>query len=389
MAKRIRGDKLKEFYEQTMVCTSCGYCKSVCPAFQSTLWDNNSSRARVMLAYGMLRGEVELDDSVVQAIFECTVCADCERRCPSKVEVEKILMATRQELAELGLIPENMKSALENMDAFNNPSGEEAEKRTEFIPEEAMAKVGKGADVLIFVGCVTSLQDMKLVKSLFKILEKSGVDYAHLGKDEPCCGLLSYLAGMGSKKYGERMKEALDSLSPRPKTVVTPCPGCYRSLHDNYTKEGIELNVDAIHIIDYLNQLINDGHLVVAKKLEDNVFYHDPCDLGRHCGIYDPPRELLSHFTDVKEFEYNRDEAHCCGGGGGLQSTNYDMTLDIAKARVMEAIELGADMIVSACPACKSTLSTAATELKKETGKRVRVRDIVEIVEKNTTGREG
>ena len=388
MAAKIKGDRLREFYDQTMVCTSCGYCKSVCPAFNSTLWDSNTARSKVMLAYGLLQGDLEVDDSVIQSIYECTGCADCTRRCPSKVETLDIIMALRGELAELDLIPENMKLALENIDKANNPSGEARDRRTEFVPEEALARIGKGGSVLVYLGCGTSLQDMKMVTSVFKILERGGVDYTYLGNDEPCCGLLSYLAGYGSEAFGERLARAMDSLDPRPTTIVTPCPGCYRSLHENYTEEGVDLGAGVKHTTEFLNGLLEAGRLVVKKKLEGSVFYHDPCDLGRHCGIYDPPRKLLSHFTEVKEFKYNREQAHCCGGGGGLQSVNYDMTSDIAKARVTEAIEMRADMIVSACPACKSTLSTAALELKKETGKKVKVKDIVEIVAKYTTAPE-
>ena len=170
MTKKIKGDKLKKYYEQTMVCTSCGYCKSVCPAFGTTLWDNNTARSKVMLAYGLLNGDIEPDDSVVQAIYECTTCADCTRRCPSKVETLNIIMATRAELAQLGLIPENLKLAIDNTKKLGNPFGEPAEKRLEFVPEEANKRIGKGAEVLLYLGCTASLQNMKMATSIFKIL---------------------------------------------------------------------------------------------------------------------------------------------------------------------------------------------------------------------------
>lgn len=389
MPDKAKSDKLKEYKEQTMVCTSCGYCKSVCPAFACTLWDHNTARSKVMYAYGILEGEIEPDESIIQAIFECSTCADCMRRCPSKVETLDIIMAARTELAERGLIPENMKMAMDNISECNNPLGQDPGKRIEFVPEEAMERIGKGGDVLMYLGCVTSLEDMKMVGSIFKLLERGGVDYTYLGNDEPCCGLLDYLAGSENvDTFGDRMKKAIDTLEPRPKTMVASCPGCYRSLNHNYPEEGVDLGVEVKHITEYLDEILTNGDLLVKKPLEGNVFYHDPCDLGRHSGIYEPPRKLLSHFAEVKEFEYNREEARCCGGGGGLQSTNYGMTEGIAKNRVMEAIELGADMIVSACPGCKSTLSTAALDLKQETGKKVKVLDLVEIVAKYTKAKE-
>lgn len=384
MTSKIKGDKLKKFYDQTMLCTLCGYCKSVCPTFRATLWDNNTARSKIMLAYGLIKGEIEPDDSVVKSIFECTGCEDCMRRCPSKVETIKIMMATRKELANLNLIPDNLKIALENIKKSGNPMGEIKDKRIDFIPENAKNRIGKGAEILLYLGCMTSLQEMKMANSIFKVMERCGIDYALLGEEEPCCGFLSYLSGCDIKKFSEQMIVAINSLQPKPKTIVTSCPGCFRTFNIIYPEEGISLDVDVKHITEFLNEMIEKGNLIVNKKLEGKVLYHDPCDLGRNCNYYDQPRKLLSHFTDVQEFEFNRNEAHCCGGGGGLQSTNYVLTTDIAKNRVKEALDLNADMIVTACPACKSTLSIAASELKKEIGRKIKVKDIIEIVERNT-----
>ncbi|MCK5037633.1 MAG: (Fe-S)-binding protein [Thermoplasmata archaeon] len=386
--KKIKGDRLKEFYDQTLLCTSCGYCKSVCPAFKGTLWDHNTARSKMVLAYGLLEGDIEVDDSVVNSIFECTTCGDCARRCPSNVKTYEVLMAARQELAEIHCIPENLGLALKNVDSHGNPQGEVASAREEFLSDEAKAKVGGGGDVLVYLGCVTSITDMKLASAIFKILEKANVSYTTLGEKEPCCGFLNHLAGQSSERFGQSLLDAINTLSPRPKLIVTPCPGCYRSLHTHYPEEGVDLNIEVKHILEFLETLIEKGDLVVTKQLEGNVLYHDPCDLGRHADIYEPPRKLLGHFTDVKEFEFNRDKSHCCGGGGGLQSTNYDISSTMSMTRMGEAKELEADYVVSACPACKSMLSTAAVDLKKETGKKIRVQDLVEIVAKHTKGRE-
>ncbi len=384
MVPNIKGDKLKEFFDQTMLCTSCGYCKSVCPTFKSTLWENNSARSKIMLAYGLIKGEIKPDDSIVQSIFECTGCEDCMRRCPSKVETIKIIMATRSELANLNLIPDNIRIALDNIKKSGNPLGELKEKRIDFIPEKAKKRIGKGAEVLLYLGCTTSFQEMKMAKSIFEVMERSGIDYTFLGKEEPCCGFLNYLSGYNIMEFGKQMIKAMNTLKPKPKTIVTSCPGCFRTFNIIYPKEGVYLDVNVKHITEFLKELIENGNLIVSKKLEGKVLYHDPCDLGRNCNYYDQPRKLLSHFTDVQEFEYNRDEAHCCGGGGGLQSTNYALTTDIAKKRIKEALDLNADMIVTACPACKSTLLNAAFEMRAEFGKKIKIKDIVEIVERNT-----
>ena len=373
-------EKVKKLQSEMNVCIRCAYCFEECPIVKVSGWDSDGARGKIILTYGLIQGDLKPSQFIADKIFQCTTCGDCLQRCPSKVKTLDIIRQTRGELAELGFMPENMKLGIENIKENKNPFGEKSEKKIDFIPEEVLAKKGKGADVLLYLGCVISLQNMKMTSSIFSIFEKSGIDYTFLGDKEPCCGVLSYLGGLGSKQFGQQLLSEINKLKPRPKTIVTPCPGCFRSLSENYPEEGVELKAEVKHIIEYLNTVFEKGDLIVGKKLDGKVLYHDPCDLGRHSDIYEPPRELLSRFTEVHEFTFNRDKAHCCGGGGGLQSVSYETAAEIAKRRVREAIDLDADIIVTACPACNATLSTAAVDIKKETGKKVKVKDLMEIV---------
>ena len=112
--------------------------------------------------------------------------------------------------------------------------------------------------------------------------------------------------------------------------------------------------------------------------------WHDPCDIGRHLGIYEPPREILRAIPGLKlaEFAENRNFAKCCGGGGGFKAYDTPMSLAIAEKRVLAAIAAGADTVVSACPTCKSNLSQAAAKLAKDGMPRVQVMDITELLAK-------
>ena len=113
--KRKLTGHLAKWEEQMMMCTMCGYCKNVCPTFVSLLWDPPSSRGRVIMSYGMLEGELEPDDSVVSALYQCTLCRDCNRRCPSKVEVPDIVRAARADLVEKCLAYDGHKTFIENI----------------------------------------------------------------------------------------------------------------------------------------------------------------------------------------------------------------------------------------------------------------------------------
>ena len=112
------------------------------------------------------------------------------------------------------------------------------------------------------------------------------------------------------------------------------------------------------------------------------VAYHDPCDLGRHLNIFEPPRNLLKKVPGVTliEFKNNRLLAKCCGGGGGVKAFNNELSGEIAYQRALEAVDVGAEVVVSACPACKSNLVLAAARLRKEKKGRLKVMDITELV---------
>jgi glycolate oxidase len=132
-----------------------------------------------------------------------------------------------------------------------------------------------------------------------------------------------------------------------------------------------------------LEKLITSGQITFkngANKIK--VVYHDPCDIGRHMNIYDQPRNVLSKIPSVElvEFPLNKNLAKCCGGGGGLKAYDTEMSLEIAYKRIQQAQGVGAEIIVSACPACKSNLQLAASRLRKEKKGRLKVMDITELV---------
>ena len=142
------------------------------------------------------------------------------------------------------------------------------------------------------------------------------------------------------------------------------------------------MNVEVFHVVEYVDQLISRGTLKFEKPLNRKVVYHDPCDLGRHMNVYEPPRKILQAIPGLQlvEFKENRNLAKCCGGGGGLKAFDNDLSGDIAYRRVLEASDLGAEVIVSACPSCKSSFQQAAARMRKEKRGRLKVIDITELV---------
>ncbi|MCK4279244.1 MAG: (Fe-S)-binding protein, partial [Candidatus Thorarchaeota archaeon] len=145
---------------------------------------------------------------------------------------------------------------------------------------------------------------------------------------------------------------------------VTSCSGCYRTLFRDYPKLGIDLGVEVMHITQLLKELI-DKSTIVPRPTEHHpiVTWHDPCHLGRHMGIYDEPRAVISKLpVDLVEMETTRENAWCCGAGGGAKAAYNDWSVETSRKRIEQALRTGAELIVTACPFCTRNLRDGSSE---------------------------
>ena len=367
----------KEIDNEIMACLMCGFCRAGCPVYQETSVESKNARGRVILAFNLLTGRIEPSKEVAEKFYECTMCHNCKVACPAGVQVADIVESARRRLVKEGYLPEIHQTLLENIAEVGNPFHEPVDKRADVYPSTYKEKA---AQTLLFFGCVSSYQDVQIVPKTMKILNRAGIDYATMGNEEHCCGYLAYLTG--SDQFQDFLQNSLERFSRyKPKRIITTCAGCYRTFKELYPKNAT-FDGEVFHIVEYIDKLISEGKLKFQKPYTARIVYHDPCDLGRHMDIYEPPRTILQAIPGLQllEFKENRSLAKCCGGGGGLKAYNIDLSGEIAYRRVVDAIELGAEIIVSACPTCKSTLQQAAARLRKEKKGRLKVLDITEVV---------
>ena len=156
------------------------------------------------------------------------------------------------------------------------------------------------------------------------------------------------------------------------KRIITSCAGCYRTFKKDYGDKLEEIEV--LHSVEFLDDIIaNKG--VELKKLDINTTYHDPCHIGRHMGVYDAPRRILNKISNFIEIKTNRDGAMCCGAGGGVRKGFPELSLEMAKNRVKEAEDTGAQYLVSTCPFCYRNLSDAINALNSD----LKMVDLVEL----------
>jgi Fe-S oxidoreductase len=234
--------------------------------------------------------------------------------------------------------------------------------------------------VLLFLGCLPSYLDRKIVPSLVRILDHMGVDYTVLGEEEECCGLPLHL--MGSDRFPQQARKVADRIRETgARLILTPCAGCYRTFTRLYP-EVADLSVEVLHSVQYLSRMLLEKRLEFGREVPKRLTYHDPCDLGRGCGIFEEPRLLLKGIPGLQlfEMEKNRQDGRCCGGGGGLPVLHPEVAVEIAARRVRDAIDVGAEGIVSGCPACKDQLKKGLLRIPREQRSGLVVMDMVETV---------
>jgi fumarate reductase (CoM/CoB) subunit B len=220
------------------------------------------------------------------------------------------------------------------------------------------------------VGCTGAYRNRSTVDATISILEKAGVDYTLL--DEVCCGSVMQRVGWNDEDMVNLMERNVKAIADvGVDEVIFSCAGCYRMFKEEYPK-FVDVPFKVLHVSEFLR----DKDLKL-KPLAKRVTYHDPCHLGRHCEVYEAPRELLAKVPEIdfKEMPRNRDTSRCCGGGGGVRSAYPELSGDIAGGRVKEA-EI-ADILVTSCPFCVNNLKLGCEKV----GSDIEVMDLVELIE--------
>jgi len=370
---------------ELLACIYCGFCRLGCPTFSVTHRESRNARGRNALAFNFLNGTIEPSRDLAEAFYSCTTCQACTYFCPARVKVDEIVEGVRKKLYRAGLTPEPVLGIRDNIFRTGNVYAGAKADRIDIYPPALKEKAGKGelkkrAETLLFMGCVPSYLDMKMVPSLIKPLDAAGVDYTSLATEEGCCGFPLFL--MGTDEFEPHARKVMERIKATgAKELVTPCAGCFKTFKKIYPEIG-DLGMAVYHSVHYLEKLIHDGKIRFKGELGKKVTYHDPCDLGRAFQIFEEPRNILKAIPGLElvEMARNRLQARCCGGGGGVLANNPDMAVEMAAERVRDALAVGAEVIVSGCAACKDNLKKGAKAIPKQERGKIKVMDITEIV---------
>jgi len=386
-----------------VTCTECGRCQDVCPAWNTgkalnpkliitNLRDQLFARAGALLGGGDGPAASLVPDVIdPEALWACTTCGACVEECPVDIEhVDTILDLRRYQVLIESSFPAEAGVMLRGVENQGNPWGLSANKRLEWTEDLEFEvpivadRIPDDVEYLYWVGCAGALDDRarKSTQAVARLLHHAGVKFAVLGPRESCTGDPARRLG-NEYLFQEQAKaniEVLDAVGVR--KVVASCPHCFNSLAREYPALGG--NYEVVHHSQLLGRLVEEGKLTPRDRVDAKVTYHDPCYLGRHNEIYDPPRSVLSAVPGVEQVEMKRcrNRGFCCGAGGSRMWMEERVGKRINLERTDEALGTGAELVATSCPYCLIMLDDAVTQRRSEgAAQGVRVIDIAQVLQ--------
>lgn len=358
-------------------CYQCGTCSGVCP--KAIVKPGFLPRKMV---YEMITGHGERELASGNS-WDCLTCGACQEVCPMNVDFLDMVRESRRAGTAA-----SCKVAHENtlgMDFYNIMQNERSRpRRKKFLAKDV--KTDDESDVLYFMGCVTYLdiifkddvgfEGMDIADNTIRLLNAVGITPAVLDA-EKCCGHDQFWRGE-TEVFEEFAKQNVDILK-KYKTIVTACAECYRTLAVDYRDRlGIELNVK--HISEFLAEKVD----TITPNGKKKVTFHDSCRLGRHMNVYDPPRELLKKAGyEVVEMAKNREESLCCGVSAFVNCD--DENKKIRQMKMRDAVESGAEVLVTPCPKCQIHLKCLQSDMS-EPDYNIKIVDLSTLLAENIKG---
>lgn len=385
----IRGFARKDLLD-LVACTECGRCQDACPA-----WTTGKAltpkglilnlRDHLVADVAGRAGAMAMVGDVVteEVLWACTTCGGCHEACPVFIEpIPKIVEMRRFLVMEEARFPGTLQAALRGMENRGHPYQGAVPGRTDWatgLEVPLLAEKGT-AEYLYWVGCAAAFDEraQKVARAFAAILQAAGVDFAILGDEERCTGDVARRIGHEFlfQMHAQTNIETLGRYGVG--RILTTCPHCFNTLRHEYPAFGGRYEVT--HHTDFIARLLRQGRVRLTKPLAQSVAYHDSCYLGRHNGVYSPPREILGRIPGVRGMEFERCGAQgfCCGAGGGLMWAEERTGTRVNVERTEEALRVGPDVVGTGCPFCLSMFEDGIRA--KDATERLQALDLAELV---------
>ncbi len=374
-------------------CVQCGCCEDVCPAHAT----GKPLSPKALM--GDVRDLIMLGDEgpalhgekvSAETVWSCTMCQACVDACPVLIDQADIISEMRRHLVSEGELAGPPAEALRSVESRKNPFSVPNEQRMEWTKglDVSVPTTDENPDfeVLLWLGCAVSFDPraQRVARSTVELFHRAGVNFAVLGKNECCTG--DPARRMGDEFLFQELAETnTDTLnSVGAKKIVTPCPHCLNSLSNEYPTFGGDYEVQ--HHSQFLAQLHEEGKLTIEGPVSEKVTFHDPCYLARINDETEAPRKLLKVLKrdepkahrKIREMPRNGRNTFCCGAGGGRMYFDEAPEERVSVLRANEAMETGADVLVTGCPFCLNMMTDGMASAESEV--EMRVMDLAELL---------
>jgi Fe-S oxidoreductase/nitrate reductase gamma subunit len=397
-AEKLGAGEVDEFRSILMLdfdaCVQCGRCEDVCPSTFSgmpysprVLIRDIRDGVHSTLINSNNKGPAKLFNEVMESEYPwyCTTCGACIEACPLFVNpVDSVIELRRYLTLTTGDIPGAVGEALTGMERRGNPWSMPKENHAPYAKELGVKVLQPGdeVDILLFLGCAFGFdtRSQQAGRALINILQKANVDFAILGPLEACCGETARRLGHEYlfQVMAQENIETFNSLTFN--RLMTPCAHCFSTFKNEYPQFGG--TYDVIHHTELLDELLQEDRIKVTENNENHILsYHDSCYLGRYNKIYDQPRSILNAIPNLNlvELPRSKQNAFCCGGGGGHMWMEIDPATRINHRRLDEIVNKAqSDTVVTACPYCLIMFEDAISS--KGIGETVHAMDISEVI---------
>ena len=402
-------DRFKEILDR---CTKCGFCMSYCPVYREELTETSVARGKIMLVKALLDNDLTLTREMENQLNKCTLCMSCTENCPATTEVPSIITAARADRTDKkglslpyrfiyrwllpkrrlfgyavkiaswfqGIFLPKTKGTIRHLSMFLSALGKSRhipEIAPKFlrqsVPEKNKSPEGVKTIYTVgyFTGCMTDFVFPEVGKKIINFLTKNGVEVI-VPREQGCCGAPTFL-GAGDFKTGRKMADSNVKAFKDVDYIITDCATCASAMKDyvkyladtperieSYTEFGEKIRDITEFLVDTL-QLPPEAYNVAPEYKGKTVTWHEPCHLGRHLGVKEQPRKILSSLRDINYVEMP-DANRCCGMAGAFSIKYYDLSRKIAEKKMDSITATGADIVVTDCPGCQIQLIDSTTQ---------------------------
>jgi Fe-S oxidoreductase len=372
------GARLKAYVD---ACVHCGLCSEACHFFMSkdrdpayspvgkikqTIWKMLDKNGK------LTADEIKLCAQV--AYTECNLCRRCVQYCPFGIDTAYMMSIVRRICHKLGVTPQYIQDTAHSHSATMNQmwvkddewidslQWQEDEARDE-IPSLRIPVEKEGAEIMYSVIGPEPKFRTQLIYQAAAIMHEAGVDWTMPGT--PGWDNSDMAMYTGDTELMGRLKRMHFDTAARlkvKKIVMGECGHAFRSVYDTGNRVlGWKMPpVPIIHALEFYWDLLNEGKIKVARKFEEPVTFHDPCNVVRGRGLHEKAREVVRAFcTELVEMTPNREHNYCCSAGGGVincgpPSKNARVTGNRIKAEQLKAT--GVKVCIAPCHNCHGGL---------------------------------